>query len=361
MNRFTLFLLLSLVFVACTEDDSNSYDIPEIYNFENVSYPGQKDRLAMLGEWKTYMSSAQTAGVSLDETRMLAMFNNSVDAQFSQTYTKQIESKTEAAQVSRFKTLISELAAASASSTAGSNGVSGVINSTTNSSKSYLVGDDGLDHAQIIEKGLMGACFYYQASSVYLGTDRMDVDNTTIESEEGTAMEHHWDEAFGYFGAPLDFPSNLNDLNFWGNYSNQRNAVLGSNQKMMDQLLKGRAAISNDDISARDEAIAEVRKQWELIAVGSAIHYLNSCIDLTQSDMALFSHAGSEVIGFIYALKFNSEKSISNTEIDALLTLVAGSSNFASMNLYNTTIANLQTAKDQLANSYGLNSLKDEL
>ena len=107
-----------------------------------------------------------------------------------------------------------------------------------------MIGGDGLDHAQLIEKGLMGACLYYQATSVYFGDDRMNVDNEMVEVGEGTEMEHHWDEAFGYFGVPKDFPTSTDGLFFWGSYSNQRNGILESNQKLMDAFLKGRAAIS---------------------------------------------------------------------------------------------------------------------
>jgi len=60
----------------------------------------------------------------------------------------------------------------------------------------------------------MGACLYYQATSVYMGASKMDVDNETIVPGEGTAMQHHWDEAFGYFSVPKDFPLNKSGLFF---------------------------------------------------------------------------------------------------------------------------------------------------
>jgi len=194
---------------------------------------------------------------------------------------------------------------------------------------------------------------YYQATGVYLEFGKMNVDNETVIEGEGTTMEHHWDEAFGYFGVPTNFPTDADGLVFWGSYSNQRNAILGSNQKLMDALLKGRAAISNKDLEIRDVAIAEARAEWELIAVGSALHYLNDGM-ANFSDMALRSHSLSEAIGFIYSLQFNPVKKITNTEVGELLNLIANSNDFSQMNLYDANVADLEIARNQLADYYNL-------
>ncbi len=356
-----LVLGLSLIFTACQEDDPTpSYEIPTSYNFTHVNYSGQTQRLNMMSELNSYMSTAKVAGTALDATRLKAMYaNDAANAQFAGTYeaSKQLKSKTLESEQAKFEALLEELAAASQSTVAGSAGVSGVIESL-DGAKRYLVGEDGLDHAQLIQKGLMGACFYYQSTAVYFGEEKMNVDNVEITEGEGTAMEHHWDEAFGYLGVPKDFPSNTDGLKFWGSYLNERNDVLGSNAAVMNAFLKGRAAISNDDIATRDEAISEARSAWELVAVGSALHYLNSGI-ANFDDMALRAHGLSECLGFLYALKFNPEKGISNSQIDALLTLVAGSADFDKMNLYQTTKANLQQAKDELAAAFLLDDKKD--
>jgi len=360
--RVLVLFILAVGISSCGDDDNVTpqYQVPTTYNFENVNYSGQTQRLAMMKEMKDYMTTSRNTGNVLDATRLKAMFANETGAQFNGSYddSKQLKGKTFEQVQSDFEALMDELAAASQSTTTGAMGTSGVIESA-DGAKSYLVGDDGLDHAQMIEKGLMGACFYYQATAVYFGSDRMNVDNTTVEAGEGTAMEHHWDEAFGYLGVPIDFPTNLDGLFFWGNYSNNRNAVLGSNQTLMNAMLKGRAAISNDDLEARDEAIAEARAAWELVAVGSALHYLNDVL-ANFDDMALRSHSGSEAIGFIYSLQFNPSKIVTNTQVDELLTLVAGSADFNTMNLYNTTTTNIQQAKDKLAAYYNLEDKKDD-
>ena len=364
MKQLASLLIFSsiLLISSCGKEDENpiQYTIPDTYSFENVSYSGQIQRIQMLSELKAYMKTA-TSGNSLDATRLQAMYtNDAAKAQWNGTYetSKQLKSKTFELVQAGFEELLEELALASSSKEPGAAGTSGLI-SSQDGSKTYLIGDDGLDHAQLIEKGLMGACLYYQATGVYMEPERMNVDNETVEPGKGTTMEHHWDEAFGYYGVPVDFPTNKDGLHFWGSYSDQRDAVLGSNQKLMDALLKGRAAIAHKDLATRDEAIEEAQHQWELIAVGSALHYLNSGV-AEFNDMALRGHLLSEAVGFIYSLQFNPSKRITNSQINELLNLVAGSSDFDQMNLYTAELTNLQDAKEVLAAYYELVDKMDD-
>jgi hypothetical protein len=354
-----------LFFAACTTDDDNqpaeAFQVPQTYEFDNVDYSGQTARLAMLLEMKSYMATSQTQGVALDANKLAAMFaNDGAAAGFNQNYdpTKQLRGKTFEPVQADFDALIVELAEASQSTVPGSEGVSGVIENF-DGQKSYLVGEDGLDHAQLIEKGLMGACIYYQAATVYMGDGKMDVDNETVTPGKGTAMEHHWDEAFGYLGAPIDFPINTDGLFFWADYANKREAVLGNSQALMDALIKGRAAISADRLDLRDEAIVEARREWELVSVATALHYLNVGVEQFD-DMAIRSHALSEAIGFVYTLQFNEGKRISNSEVQEILELIAGSSDFSKMNLYQTAVADLETAKEKLADWYDLSEQMED-
>lgn len=359
--NFRLFLFATLlVFVSCKNDDDGmaEYDVPTTYNFENVSYSGQTQRIGQFTELKSYMATSRTSGVALDADRLLAMYENGANANWVGTYedSKEIKGKTFEAVQDDFTVLLEELATASTSTVPGAEGVSGVITSN-DGSKNYLIGDDGLDHAQVIEKGLMGALLYYQATGVYMEPGKIDSDNTEVTPGKGTEMEHAFDEAFGYFGVETTFPTSLDNLAFWGNYSNNYDDILGSNQKMMDAFLKGRAAISNDDLVARDEAIETLRKEWELISVGAALHYLNSGMS-NFDDMSIRAHGVSEGIGFIYALQFNPAKTINNSQINELLETIAGSSDFASMNLYTTSVSKLEEARDQLAEYYDLTDKK---
>lgn len=366
MLKITKFLLLFLsvsVFVACEKDEEPMVlNIPTTYDFDNVSYSGQQTRLAMFSEMKTYMSTANVVGgAELDEGKLLAMYaNDSAKASWSVAYDadKQLKNKTFELVQEDFEAILSRMAAASKSTVAGAEDVAGVIESN-DGAKKYLIDKKGLDLTQIFEKSLMGALLYYQATSVYFGDDRMNVDNEEVTDGKGTTMEHHWDEAFGYLGVPIDFPTTTSGLFFWGDYANKCEAVLGNSQAIMTAMLKGRAAISQKQLDKRDEAINEARAEWELISVGSALHYLNVGIEQFD-DKAIALHGLSEAIGFIYSLQFNEGKKITNAQVSELLTLVGGSDEFSEMNLYNASIPNLRSAKDKLSGYYDLDAKKDE-
>lgn len=352
-------LLLALaatttLFTACDEETPN-YEIPTTYDFENVDYSGQTQRLAQLTEMKAYLITAELEGATLDANKLHAMYaNDAANAGFVGTYddSKQLRNKTLAAVQPLFDALIDSVAAASLSANAvAAQGQAGVATSN-NGTKKYLLNANGVEYTQFIEKGLMGACFYYQAATVYTGPDKMNADNETVTPGEGTAMEHHWDEAFGYAGIPTNFPTSTDGLAFWGKYSNVVNATLGTNQAWMDAFLKGRAAISNKDLATRDEAIVELRAVWEQIVAGTAIHYFNVAMN-NENDWAVRAHALSEATAFVFGLQFNADKTMTNAQVDALIAMLGGSSDLTSLNFYNTTNADIQAAKDALAGYMG--------
>ncbi|MBR9861593.1 DUF4856 domain-containing protein [bacterium] len=365
LRTYALFFVISAAFLlqSCSEDpiEPDNYDIPETYNFENVSYDGQIQRLSQFLELKALMKTG-AAGTELDKTRLNAMYaNDAANAMWSGTYdeSKQMKNKTFESVQQTFVALLNNLAEASKSDSAAAEGRAGVA-STLDQANSYLLDANGVELAQLFEKGLMGALMYYQICEVYTGDAKMNVDNTTVEPGEGTAMEHHWDEAFGYFGVPKDFPMNTDNTAFWGSYSKSRNELLGSNQKIMDAFLKGRAAISNGDLETRDVAITELEEELELVAAGSAIHYLNAAIS-GYDDFARRAHVLSEAAGFIYSLQFNSAGQVSKSDVESFLTLIGGNSDVLLLNFYNVSKADLMDARDQLASKAGLESIKEQL
>jgi hypothetical protein len=367
MKQYVLLLglLLSLIFVwGCQEDDAPmvpTYEVPTTYDFENVDYSGQTQRLAMLLEMKNYLASANTTGVGLDANRLQAMFENGETADWAGNYdaSRQLKDKTQENQAAIFEDLFQQIAVASSSDQPGSEGQAGVVVST-DGTKQYLLDEHGVEIAQLIEKGLMGACFYYQAATVYLGEDRMNADNEDVEPGRGTAMEHHWDEAFGYWGVPTDFPSNTDGLFFWGVYTNRRDPLIDCNQPLMDAFLEGRAAISNDDLTTRDEAIVDIRREWEEVVAATAVNYLNTAMN-NFDDMAIRAHALSEGVAFLYSLQFNPEKRITNDQVSSILELMGGSNDYLNQNFYQVNMTDLQTARDQIAAIYGFESIADQL
>ncbi|MCH2042845.1 MAG: DUF4856 domain-containing protein [Saprospiraceae bacterium] len=361
IGLFTIALAIS----ACKKD-KGEYTVPTTYNFENVSYSGQTDRLNMMEEMTTYMKTAHSNGAAaLDATKLKDMYSNS-NSQFTDanlnSSTKQIKSKTISSMQANFESYMDAIVVASQStSETAADGQAGIMTKVDGSS-SYLLNANGVELTQIIEKGLMGACFYYQGTAVYLGSGKMDVDNETVVEGEGTEMEHHWDEAFGYFGVATDFPTNVADVRFWGKYCNKRNELLGTNATLMDGFLKGRAAISNNDLTSRDEAITTIQTNWEIVCAATAINYLNSSKSNLTSDPAAAHHGLSEAYAFIMSLKYGAVKSLTDAQVNSILTALAGSDDPLQANLYGVTETKIDAAVNSLAGYYSsLESVKTQL
>ena len=354
MKVLTLFALLfavTLMFTSCEEEAAITNNIPETYNFENVAYSGQTKRLDMMEEITTYIKTAHAnSAAALDAAKIKDMYGDNTGNHFStselNSATNQLKSKTISTEQTNFENYMDAVAVASQSTgSTASNGQAGII--ASNSGSKYLLNANGVELTQIIEKGLMGACFYYQATAVYMGSGKMDVDNVIVEPGEGTEMEHHFDEGFGYFGAPIDFPTNTTGLRFWAKYTNKVNdAYTTINASMMDNFLKGRAGISNNDLTARDEAIAELRKEWELAVGGTSIYYLNNAIGNLASDAGKAHHELSEGYAFIMSLKHGyGTSSITSAQVDQILVDAFGSADPLQANFFGVTVAKLEAAK----------------
>lgn len=353
MKRTGWMAVAILALTACekdpeTTDEPTPVVVPATYDFENVSYAGQTDRLNQLEEMMEYVGTANEPGVTVDKDVLMDMFTNANDnggGNFSFESSKQLKDKCFEPQQSIVEGYFTSLQNISASTATGENGVAGRI--ASDDGESYRLFDaNGWEYEEVIEKTLMGAVFYYQATSVYLGTEKMDVDNEEVVEGEGTEMQHHWDEAFGYFGADTDFPEELEGLKYWAKYCNGRDAVLGTNESLGHALRKGRAAINVGRLDVRDEAIEEVREAWELVCAGTAIHYVNSSIDNIGNDYRR-NHALSEAVVFINNLFYNEGRTVTQTELDEVLDLIGD-------NFYEVTVEDLTAARDKLAQHFDL-------
>lgn len=368
MKKLSL-LLVSLVSVFAISCEKESNDcmcsleqpLPETYDFENVDHSGQDQRLDMLSEIASYVKSSNN-GDPIDANRVFNMLTNTGYTWSNPELagaTKQIADKMDSDGGQAIGGWINELETISQAPATGSNGTAGLVQSNSGT-KQYLFNENGYELGQLIEKGSMGALAYYQATSVYLSDAKMDVDNETVEPGKGTAMQHHWDEAFGYWGVPSNFGSagftydNTAEYHrFWAKYTNAVNGTLNVNSKLMNAFIRGREAITTRDYTSRDQAIAEVRDTWELVSAAMAIHYLNGA-KADIADDALRNHQLSEAMGFIWSLQFNPTQKISDVEVQDILT-----NHFS--NLYEVSVADLNAVKDQLAAAYNLTEVKDQL
>lgn len=340
---------------SCLFNEEPAYTIPSTYSFTDasgnstVSFNGQTERLNQLQEIVTLIKTGRTSVLNAQDLQdMYANVGGNGNGNFSFTSTKQLKDKSFSLDVTMIESLLNDAATASISNgMTASDGQAGVLTSGTSS---YLFDENGHDVAEMFEKSVMGAVFMYQALNVYFGDTKMNVDNTTAVNagagEYYTAMEHHWDEAFGYFGVEINFPT-VPATRFWGEYCNNQNATLNSNADMMNNFLKGRAAIGANVISDRDAAIAAIRTEWEQISAYQAIAYLNSAIGYFGNDDAKFLHALSEAYGFAWNLRYapDTTRKMSVSEHSALMSLFG-------TNFWSITVTDLNTIKSTIQAKY---------
>jgi hypothetical protein len=359
MKKHTTLLTISLIVLlslsACQETEMPTYNILTTYSFDNVDYNNQTIRLEMMKELATYARSANTpTSNSLSATVMIDMYNNQ-NTPFStpdlNTTSVQLKNKVAIGFQDDFEIYMSALATVSLSVNQIAVPNQAGIASSNDGTQHFLLNENGVELSQIIEKGIATTSFYYQSTVIYLGDNKMNGDNRIVTSSKGTNMEHSWDEAFGYFGAPTDFPGNIFDLGFWAESSNKVNSTLGCNSRMMNAFLKGRAAISAKDYDARDEAIETLKKEWEITTAAVAISYLNDA-KVSANDPALCYHYLTEAYAFITGLKYGASKTISDADIDTILTNFAGSPNPLQANFYNLVGSDIDNAINAITNSF---------
>jgi len=342
---------------SCTYEDLPLYSVPSTYNFTDseghntVDYSGQTTRINQLLEMVSYMNTAVDNTISAQQLKdMFANTNGDGNGAFSFSSTKQLKVKCFELDQALFESFMDSIALASASNVmVATSGQAGILLNAE--SEKHLFSANGIEYAQVIQKGLMGAVFMNQALNSYFSEAKMSVDNTTaVDVANGlyyTALEHHWDEAFGYFGVDPNFPT-IPAEHFWGEYCNEHDATLGSNKVMMDNFLKGRAAISHKVLEDRDLAIVEIKKMWEKIVAYAAMGEISEAISAYNSgDVSSFLHLTSEAYGFVLSLRYLplDTRLISTSEVNAILAKFGD-------NFWNINIAILNDIKADLDAKY---------
>ena len=357
--------------------------LPTSYDFSRdgattVSYSGQTDRLNMVAEIKSKVLAEGDKGNLISEQVLLDAFANTGEnggGLFSFESDRQIKNKVFQPDLDDllFENLFKEAALASIAGNGGtqaSNGTSGLI-TRENKGSTILVDANGREFTQLIEKGLMGALMYNQIYNVYLTDSRTgdDVENTALrEGKNYTDMEHHWDEAFGYFAPPLDFTSpwpddRRSEVRFWSNYSNvvdnARDGQLGTNKILMDAFIAGRAAIVNNDLGTKNAQRDIIYENLDLVAAATTVHYINETLrHLNEGNIGEAFHTLSEAWAFANALRYNPNRKLELGQIEEMMETDFG----ADGNFWNVTPEGLNKAKSTLVDTYPqLDPVKDDL
>ena len=326
-----------------------SYPVPSNYEFNrngatSVNYSGQTDRLNQLRELVGKIETGKTQTInSVDLKDMFANTNGNGNGNFSFTSSRQLKDKCFSIDQTLFEQWLDSAALASQSfAQTASNGQAGLL---SNGTSAYLFTSSGFDVKEITEKLGMGAIFMYQALNVYFGSTNMSADNASLVTGNNyTAMEHYWDEAFGYFGVDKNFPT-VPATDFWSEYCEAQNASLNSNSIMMNNFIKGRAAIVAKKYTDRDEAIRQISIMWEKIAAKQAITYLEAAKNTANDATRL--HKLSEAYGFVYSFRYAPTATRKMTQSE-----VSNTINLFGANLWNLNVSDINNIITVLNSKY---------
>ncbi|SDZ99005.1 DUF4856 domain-containing protein [Pedobacter hartonius] len=361
-RTFTALSLSALVLIAasCSKDSDNGgdtipvYTVPTTYNFSNVDFSASTTRLGMATEMSNLMKNAISGPV--DGAKLKAMFSNTGAPFATAAYNTsgiQIKDQTAALFQTDVLSFIDSLVKVSQSTQPASRGVAGVGKNAANTPVYALTGS-GINYAQVFNKTIMGGLITYQIVSNYMdGGISSSVNNTTVVTGSGTAMEHNWDLAFGYWSVPIDFPTNKTGVKFWGSYSTQVDAGYPANKTLMDAFLKGRAAISNKDDKTKLAQATIILEAFEKLTAAAALQEVKEVKESINDNIVRNSRL-SECYGFVYSLKYNPKKKITDAKINEILALFP-------KNFYDLTPVQLDAIRDAVAAQYGFESVKDIL
>jgi len=268
---------------------------------------------------------------------------------------------------------------------------------------------DGRDLRQLIQKFLLMGVAYAQASDDYLDTATPGKGLLALNSQDGdkpySALGHHWDEAFGYFGAAHDYPLYSDDeiagkdgrpdwqghhdtdadgaidlaqeIN-WGVAVNAAKRDRGSHPstptdytgEAFDAFLAGRLLILNADAELSADEVTDLTSYahravdaWEKAIAATIVHYINDCvadteaIDADPGDYSFVNHAKhwSEMKGFALGLQFNPRSKVDPTAFAQLHDLVGDAPVLATASVAQRSqyVSDLLAARDILELAYG--------
>ncbi len=170
----------------------------------------------------------------------------------------------------------------------------------------YLADAKGIEVAQVIQKSLIGGAQLDYISNVLLNTG-LDADNKNIvPGENYTRLEQNWDEAYGFLTLNPVYLLGSTDAtrgtaeSFLGAYVWEYNKA--DYAKVYPALLKGRAAVANNDIAEAKSQALFIRKAMEKAIASAAVGYLTKWKSGTTDAARI--HAIGEGLGFIHSLRY---------------------------------------------------------
>lgn len=190
----------------------------------------------------------------------------------------------------------------------------------------YLVDDKGVEQNQLVQKALIGALLLDQIDNVLLADQGLSADNSkVVDGKLYSALEHNWDLAYGHLTANAIMTTDIAATpreRFLASYLNEKNGPASPGVYLA--LLKGRAAIVNNDLATVRTQAAIIRGELEKTIALAAVSYLSNWKAASALDVK--AHALGEGLGFVYSLRFCTRYGADAAWSDNMLTgLMSGS------------------------------------
>ena len=208
----------------------------------------------------------------------------------------------------------------------------------------------GFEYDQFVAKSLIGGLCLDQVVNGYLSASKIGdaVDNITRDAsvdDNSTAMEHHWDEGFGYiYGVDSDITTDEIDTDgllgkYLNKYEDHRATVYNA-------FKLGRQAIVDNCSLVRDAQAQIIKETLSKVVALRAESYLREAAGADALSPDYF-HALSEGYGFILSLQFTYTADgmpyFTNSEVNTMLTSLEAGNGF-----WDRTPAELITMADQI-------------
>ena len=419
-SKLLYFLSFMLMFtIGCEDEDATDNDTdtmtmetPTEFVFESrfeehagessVSYSGQVVRNLLVNDIKSLIASNVGGGNTATINSMMANDDPNL-AIYTGSGLNTVQTKYHDISTSQ---LNDRLAAVTSYADPGYGAnAQDMITGWVAESEGYSVRPGGLDLGQMTQKVMWGAIAYWQGTSKYMSKIPNDDNTMPDDGDPYTAMEHHWDESFGYFGAARDYNTGYSDdtdrktdpyndsngdglIDFkteynmgWAVTAAKRDLVDGVSvdydftKTIFDAYLEGRTLIYNQ--APLDEILVQrdiILNTWEKVVAAVSIHYIND----TMNDLEALISAGdsnlawdnlpesgdgykynihwAEMRAYAHGLIYNDFKLISDADIATILGYMGTApayndgSDFSAMQ---TLHDNLALAKQILQAAYG--------
>ncbi len=411
----SLIMISMFIYTGCEDDHDHDDDEkvvkitePATYTFNSrfadgvssVSYSGQVVRNLLINDIKTQMGT--DAGTKNPATLVSMMANDNADrAILSASGMTTVQTKYHDISTSHLNDRLTAVASYTIPGYDANAGalVNGWVQETVANGKTRAT---GIRLDQMTQKTLWGAISYWQATSKYMSKIPGDDNTVAVEGKSYTAMEHHWDESFGYFGAALDYNTGYTDDNDrksspyfdsnsdgkidfkteynvgWAVTAAKRDLCTGCDagldftKTIFDAYIKGRTMIVNQ------EPLAQILEQrdlimatWEKVVAAVTIHYINDVIDdidaiiaagdatvtPASSTTADYENHWGEMRGYANGLLYNDFKKIATDNLNRLYVVMGTvpvyptGGSFAAMQTYQGQLKG--EAKAILKASYG--------